>query len=88
MPYHVEIERAAAEVLVKIARGDRASARRITDAVKALADNPRPASSTKMVGVDAMRLRVGDYRVVYVIEDAVTIVTVTRIAHRREVYDR
>lgn len=88
MAYVIEIERSAVESLLKIARGDRASARRIDSAIKALAEDPRPPRATKMVGFDAMRLRVGDYRVVYIIEDVINIVTVTRVAHRREVYDR
>ena len=88
MTYHVEIERTAAESLIRIARGDRASARRLDSAIKTLADDPRPPRATKLVGVDAMRLRVGDYRVVYVIDDTIQVVAVTRVAHRREVYDR
>ncbi len=36
---------------------------------------------------DQWRIRVGDYRVIYIIDDSTKIVTVTRIAHRREVYD-
>jgi mRNA interferase RelE/StbE len=35
---------------------------------------------------DAYRLRIGDYRIVYLVEDAIRVVTVTRVAHRREVY--
>jgi mRNA interferase RelE/StbE len=86
--YHVEIERVATESLLRIARGDRVSARRLDAAIKELADDPRPARATKMVGLDALRMRIGDYRVVYVIDEAIRIVTVTRVAHRREVYDR
>ena len=88
MAYHAEIENEAAKALIRLARGDKASARRITAAVRSLAEDPRSAAATKLVGQDAWRLRVGDYRVVYLIEEAVLVVTITRIAHRREVYDR
>ena len=56
------------------------TARRIDAAIKGLADDPRPAAATKLVGADAWRLRVGDYRVIYTITDAVRVVTVTNSA--------
>lgn len=84
----MEIESVAAQALMKLARGDRASAKRITKVIRSLAVEPRPAQSTKLVGTDAWRLRVGDHRVVYLIEDSILVVTVTRIAHRRQVYGR
>lgn len=88
MSYHVEIESTAAQALVRLARGDKAAARRITAAVRSLGVEPRPARSTKLVGADAWRLRVGDYRVIYVIADSVRVVTVTKVGHRRDVYER
>lgn len=89
MRYHVEIEHSAARTLVRLARGDKASARRIDHAIKALAYDPRPPGAVKLVGgEDAWRLRVGDYRIVYTVSDAVRVVTVTRVGHRRDVYDR
>jgi len=55
--------------------------------ILALAEEPRPPSAVKMHGSEGYcRLRVGDYRVVYAIEDAVLLVLVVRIGHRREVY--
>lgn len=53
----------------------------------ALAENPRPAGSVQLVGGQGeLRIRVGDYRVVYdVIEDEI-VVLVLRIGHRREIY--
>lgn len=88
MAYHVEIETSAATTLVRLGRGDNVSARRITKAIRALGENPRPAGATKLVGANAWRLRVGTYRVVYLIEDSVRVVTVTKIGHRRDVYER
>ena len=54
--------------------------------ILALADDPRPHGSQKLTGEDKYRIRQGDYRVVYTIEDAVVTVTVVRVAHRSDVY--
>lgn len=61
---------------------------RIFPRLEALAIEPRPAGCKKLRGGDAeWRIRVGDYRVVYVIDDAKLLVTVTRIRNRSDVYD-
>jgi mRNA interferase RelE/StbE len=66
---------------------DRNLRRRITNSLRALGGNPRPASCIKLSGPEALyRIRIGDYRVVYQIQDAMLMVLVVRIAHRREVY--
>ena len=60
---------------------------RVVRRLEALGDNPRPAGCKKLKGYkDHWRVRVGDWRVVYIIDDAAKVVSVTRIAHRREVY--
>ncbi len=59
---------------------------RIDRKILALADNPRPAGCKKLKGYkDQWRVRVGDWRVV---DDAVNLISITRVAHRREVYER
>ncbi|MFL6417331.1 MAG: type II toxin-antitoxin system RelE family toxin [Bryobacteraceae bacterium] len=61
---------------------------RIDRKILALADNPRPAGSKKLRGYkDQWRIRIGDYRVIYTIDTATQTVTVTHVAHRREVYE-
>ena len=53
-----------------------------------LADNPRPAGCKKLKGNrDLWRIRVGDWRILYIIDDGVKLISVTRIAHRREAYE-
>jgi mRNA interferase RelE/StbE len=53
-----------------------------------LASTPRPPGCKKLKGGDdEWRIRVGDYRIVYEIDDTARAVDVTRIAHRREVYE-
>jgi mRNA interferase RelE/StbE len=55
--------------------------------LESLAHNPRPPGCKKLKDhEDQWRVRIGDWRVVYVIDDAAKRVSVTRIAHRREVY--
>lgn len=60
---------------------------RIETAIEDLARDPRPRGTKKLVGHEnEWRLRVGDHRVLYVIDDAEQRVEVARVAHRREVY--
>ncbi len=59
---------------------------RIMAAIAELARDPRPRQSCKLSGSEKYRLRCGAYRVLYEIEDAVLIVCVVKVGHRREVY--
>jgi mRNA interferase RelE/StbE len=60
---------------------------RLRDSVGALAGNPWPPGSIKMQGGDELyRVRVGEYRIIYQIRDAVLVVLVVQIGHRRDVY--
>jgi mRNA interferase RelE/StbE len=61
---------------------------RVRDAIDALAEDPRPRGAVRLVGRDDYRVRVGDYRIVYAVDDAERLVLVARIAHRRDVYRR
>lgn len=84
--YHVEVETSAAKQIQRLQRHDQ---QRVMTEILALADNPRPNGYIKMSGsVDAYRIRVGVFRIVYVVDDTVRVVTVTRVGHRREVYRR
>jgi len=60
--------------------------RRIDAAVAALSEDPRPRGRVKVRGMELYRIRVGDYRVLYRLDDQAGIVEVTAIGHRREVY--
>lgn len=82
--YSIEFETSAVKVLRRIQRSWQV---RISTAIKALAADPRPHGCTKLSGhADAYRIRVGDYRVVYTINDAIRIIRIEKIGHRREVY--
>ena len=61
---------------------------RIDRKILGLADTPRPAGCKKLKGYkDQWRVRVGDHRVIYIIDDSAKTVMVTRVAHRRDVYE-
>jgi mRNA interferase RelE/StbE len=59
---------------------------RIKEAILRLADNPRPADCSKLVGREGWKIRVGNYRVIYEINDQAKKVIVLHIGHRRDVY--
>ena len=60
---------------------------RLREAIDALAENPRAPGNVKLQGEGELyRVRVGDYRIVYQIQDAVLVVLVVQIGHRREIY--
>ena len=59
---------------------------RVRDKVISLEGNPRPRGLKKLSGREEYRLRVGDYRILYVVDDNNHIVTIVSVGHRREVY--
>ena len=61
---------------------------RVDAAILALADDPRPPGCTRLKGREKWRVRVGDYRIVYAINDDQRIVEVPSVAHRRDVHRR
>ena len=83
MSYTIEILRVAQKQLAKI---DRQHQTRIIDAIRALADEPRPAGSKKLSGRPAWRIRIGSYRVIYEIHDDRLIVMIITIGDRKQVY--
>lgn len=60
----------------------------IVAAIMSLADDPRPPNARKLVNREEWRLRVGDFRILFLIDNQQQTVTITAIAHRREIYRR
>ena len=83
MTYRVEISPGARRALRRVNRKD---SLRLQAAFALLARDPRPPASRPLRGRPAYRLRVGDYRIVYTIDDGVLVVLVVVVGHRREVY--
>ncbi|HSM80300.1 MAG TPA: type II toxin-antitoxin system RelE/ParE family toxin [Nodosilinea sp.] len=83
-PYEVQFKASAAKEFRKLTPDLKA---RIRTAISALQQDPRPPGVKKLVGETHLyRLRVGDFRVIYEIDDAAKRLVVTRIRHRRDVY--
>jgi len=83
--YAIELRPAAVRALRKL---DPQIRPRIQGAIALLAQNPRPPGARALRGRPGLRIRVGDYRIIYVVEDDVLVVVVLTLAHRREVYER
>ncbi len=81
--YSLFLKRSAAKELESVAGKDR---RRIVDRIQALATEPRPPGIEKLSGAEKYRVRQGDYRILYTIDDAARTVIVVKIGHRRDVY--
>jgi len=60
--------------------------KRIVRAILSLAEDPRPAGCRKLSGKDKYRIRSGQYRIVYAVRDAILVVTIVKVGHRRDVY--
>ena len=60
---------------------------KIKIAIYSLAENPRPFGYRKLVGSDAYRIRVGDYRIIYEINDNILLIDVIDITHRNNIYE-
>jgi len=80
--YQLEVKPRAAKDLDRL-RGDTWG--RVRDTLLALRENPRPHGYTKLEG-GGYRIRVGDYRIIYDINDAARTVTLLRVKHRKDVY--
>jgi mRNA interferase RelE/StbE len=81
--YSVLIKKSAERELRKIPKAD---LQRITQRIKDLAATPRPSGSEKLAGQDSYRIRQGDYRIVYTVDDSHRLIEIIKIGHRREVY--
>lgn len=76
---------AALRALKRIDHQDQA---RIQGAIALLAADPRPPGSEALRGRQGLRIRVGDYRIIYTVEDDRLLIVVVALGHRRDVYDR
>jgi mRNA interferase RelE/StbE len=83
MPYTVIFRSSAVKELRKLPEAAR---KQVVIAVDLLANEPRPRGVKKMAGMEAWRIRVGDYRIVYSIADQQLVIEIIKIGNRREVY--
>ena len=81
--YDLRIKPSAVKELEALQTKDR---RRIVNKIQDLASEPRPPGCEKLSGQDRYRIRQGDFRILYEIQDREVTVTVVKIGHRRDVY--
>ena len=81
--YSVVYRQSAERELRRIPRED---ILRIARRIEALGENPRPPGVMRLSGADGYRIRQGDWRVVYLVDDDAKRVDIVKIGHRREVY--
>ena len=81
--YKISIKKSAAKELEDIPKKN---LRKIVKRIQSLAQNPRPAGSQKLSGQQQYRVRQGDYRVVYSVDDKDSIIDIVKIGHRRQIY--
>ena len=84
MKYSIFIENYALKQLKQI---DKEVIPKIKEGISMLSTNPRPFGYIKLKGIDAYRIKIGDYRIIYEIEDKILIIKVVAIAHRKDVYN-
>lgn len=83
--YRIKIERRAVKEIKKII--DRKAQSNILDSIEKLKENPRPRNCKKLKGRDGLRIRVGNYRVIYSVKDNELLVLVVKVGHRKKVYE-
>ena len=81
--YKIVIKPSAVKELSKLPKKE---LRKVSEKIQSLAEDPRPMGCQKLSGQERYRIRQGDYRIVYSIEDEIKIVRVVKVGHRREVY--
>lgn len=83
MTYVVSIMRRAQKELEELSQDDYV---RVRDSISSLAVTPRPVGCIKLTGREGWRVRVGNFRIIYTIEDSALLVTVIRVGNRRDIY--
>lgn len=87
--YRIEFTNPARKELTKLSKSIQPKQlRRIRDTIEALVADPRPPGVEGVETTDYLRVRTGDYRIIYQIEEEILTVLIIRIGHRREVYRR
>ena len=82
--YKIEIKKSAVKELKSIPKSDLYS---IIGKIQNLSENPRPCGVQKLAHYELYRIRQGDYRIIYTIDDNLVLVQVVKIGHRKDVYN-
>lgn len=84
MTHQVELRPAAVRALKRVDHQDRD---RIRGVIALLGEDPRPPGAKAFKGCPGLRVRVGNYRIIYIVDDGILVVAVITLGHRRDVYD-
>jgi mRNA interferase RelE/StbE len=84
LSYRVAVKRSAAKVLKKIPKPDRI---RIIEKIDSLAENLQNPDATKMKGNNPFhKVRTGNYRIIYEVQEEVLVILIVKIGHRKDIY--
>jgi len=81
--YDIKVKKSAEKELSKIPKKD---LMKILDKIQALAEEPHPVGSIKLTNDEKYRIRVGNYRILYQIENHLLTIVVVKVGHRKEIY--
>jgi len=81
--YNIEIKKSATKEIEKLPK---ATLKKVVDKIQSLANTPRPVGCKKLTADEKYRVRVGDYRILYSIEDKKLVIYVVKVGHRKKVY--
>ena len=81
--YKIEIKKTAIKELNNLPPSD---LKKIIKRIQSLADDPRPPGCKKLSSEEKYRIRSGNYRILYKIEDDILLIYIVKIGHRRDVY--
>ena len=81
--YKIDIKKSAGKEIEHLPRRD---IKAVLDKITSLTENPRPHDCKKLSGQERYRIRCGDYRILYSIEDDILVIYVVKVGHRKDVY--
>ena len=81
--YKIEIKKSAQKEIKQLPNKE---LKKVVDKISSLTNEPRPIGSKKLSGDEKYRIRVGNYRVLYSIEDQILVIYVVKVGHRKDVY--
>jgi len=83
--YKIQIKSSAVKELNKLPKKD---LKKVVLKIQALSEDPRPSGCEKLSGDEKYRIRHGNYRIIYAIQDEILVVYVVKIGHRRDIYKK
>ncbi len=83
--YKIKIKPSAVKELEKLPKKD---LKKVVIKIQSLAFDPRPPGCEKLSGEEKYRIRQGNYRIIYSIEDNILSIVVVKVGHRRDIYKK